>query len=333
MKTIEGIPLPVLPVTGLIKVRDLVYFDGPLLTQYVHPNGDDYLKYWCDCDQIANRWMILRVNEASVLRLINRFVPLDYVIPKGCRDEFVYIVDESASKSKVNLVRLENLPSDYLPEAGAFLDKPKTRRDSKSFSVIVEGGWSVRALGEFPTVFAKAYSLLYNLNVLNVPNFTAHPWRGGFSSLHFFNWLARRIPSEDKPSVSAMQYASPGFMRFKLNANTAEQVTQCVADYKNNKAGVNGLYAELASYIRKHKLNDIKDTSDGAWPVHNDFLEKTAIDLLNCFTAINQKLFVQTSARSFETAKIAMAFYRYVKELAAFDSDGLVRFPNLEDEL
>lgn len=329
MKEIDGIRLPSLPISGLKHIQDLVYYDGPLLSQYAHRNGDDYLYYWCDCDEVANRWMVLRVSEASILRITNRFVPLDYVIPSGCRDDFVYFLDlkQDGSIQDVRLASVQKIPEDYIPQPGAYLDPVERKQDSKSYSVLVEGGWSVRALGEFPKYFAKVYSVLYVLNVLRIPRFEDYPWRGGFSHMHFFNWTADQIPAEDRPVVSAMQYASPGFMRFSLHGRTADQVTRCVTEYQADEK-LPLAFQDLAHYVKKHKLNEIKNLNDPSWAEHNKYLRQASLELLKGFSAIDEHSFLETSERRFETAKIAMAFYRYVKELSDFEKGGLVKFPN-----
>ncbi len=192
MKTIDGIPLTGLPVSGLRHVRDLSYFDGPLLSHYEHPNGDDYLYYWCDCDETANRWMVLRVSEASILRLVQRVVPLDFVIPNGCRDDFVYVIDTTTTGAihQAALVLKSKIPADYRPKAGTYLES-ETPANDQSYAVLVEGDWSVHDLGDFPNTFEKTYSFLYSLNVLHVREVEAFPWRGGFSSYHFFKWTSR----------------------------------------------------------------------------------------------------------------------------------------------
>ena len=123
MKEIGGFTIPGLPITGLKHVRDLLYHEGPLLSQYAHPNGDTYLHYWCDCDEMQNRWMVLRVNEAMVLRLVNHFLPLDQVVPQACRDDFVYFVDTDGRETRsVKMVAMADIPPDYLPQPGAYLE-------------------------------------------------------------------------------------------------------------------------------------------------------------------------------------------------------------------
>jgi hypothetical protein len=332
VETVSGTILPALPLSGLKRVRDLLYFDGPLLTEYVSSSGDNYLFYWCDCDESVNRWMVLRVSEANVLRLVNRFVPLDFVIPAGSKDEFVYLIDNSYSgnrTSSVKLVSLTDIPESYKPERGAYLEVAKPVATSRIFSVLIEsgtleGGWTTPQLTDFPGIFAKVYSLIYGFNILRLPGFASYPWRGGFSSMHFFNWLANLIPSEDRPKVSAMQFASPGFMRFELNGQTAEQVTKSVKDYKEDTSGS---YSDLSAYIRKHKLNEITDENHPLWKDHHDALENMAIRVLKIFTTLDTEVLMEKRPRSFEIAKIAMALHRYVRDLVIFESNGMVKYP------
>lgn len=97
MLKLGGSSLQSLPVVGLERVQDLIKHDGPLLTHYSHHRGDHYLYYWCDCDECVDRWMLLSVSETSILRLIDKVVPLDLVVPAACLDDFVYIVDVANS--------------------------------------------------------------------------------------------------------------------------------------------------------------------------------------------------------------------------------------------
>jgi hypothetical protein len=52
-----------------------------------------------------------------------------------------------------------------------------------------------------------------------------------------------------------------------------------------------------------------------------------AIDILKIFSVIDAQKFIEKSHRPFETAKIAMAFYRYVRDLHYYETDGLVKYP------
>ena len=61
MIPITGMHLESFPIADLRRSRDLIYFDGPLLSVYEHTNGEKYLYFWCDADEKVNRWMILRI--------------------------------------------------------------------------------------------------------------------------------------------------------------------------------------------------------------------------------------------------------------------------------
>lgn len=328
MKQLDGMMLPSFPIPELRHVRDLVFYDGPLLSHYEHANGDDYLYYWCDCDDVANRWMVFRVNEADILRLVNRYVPIDFVIPKGSRDGFVYLVDiaDNGAVSQVHIVTPDKLPSDYKPKAGTYLQVTRNLHSDNSYNVLVNGGWSVENLGEFPRKFGKVYSLLYGLNVLHT-SFDSLPWRGGFSSMHFFDRASRSIPKEHKPSVSAIQYASPGFMRFALHVPTAMQVTQCLIEYKTKNTTLAPAYALLRQYIRDNKLNEIMSDDDPAWPMHEPELKRLTLALVKEFTTIDETDFLRACPRPFEAAKIASTFYGYIRELVDFEKEDRVLYP------
>lgn len=54
MKTINGFSIN-FDFSKLIKVADLIYHDGPLLSHYVSNKGENYLFYWVDVDNEYNR--------------------------------------------------------------------------------------------------------------------------------------------------------------------------------------------------------------------------------------------------------------------------------------
>lgn len=56
-----------------LKLRaNLIEQDGPLLSLYYNDKGDYYLFYWLDCDDISNRWMIVRVSLTPFTNTLTR---------------------------------------------------------------------------------------------------------------------------------------------------------------------------------------------------------------------------------------------------------------------
>jgi hypothetical protein len=332
MIEIKGDRLPALPIIGLERVRDLEYYDGPLLSHFRHRRqGDHFLYYWCDCDQTSNRWMLLRVSETNIIRLVTKFVPLDYVIPKSCQDDFVYFTDinHQGVTAQVVLSQLDNIPNDYFPAQGAYLDVEATKgtTQNKSYSLLIERSLSIGNLSDLPRHFSQAYALLYCLLVLKPQNLAGYPWRGGFSAMHFYRWLLDLIPGEDRPDVAAVQYASPGFIRFSLDPIIAGHVGNIVAFLLRGSQEANIAYTDLLTHIRRNKLNDVGINDSATWKLHNAELTVLTRSLLSALQIPGLEDLMSAAPRPFEAAKIALSFMRRIRELVELEENGLVRFP------
>lgn len=329
MLEIRGTKLESLPI-DLEWVKDLIEFDGPLLSLFKHRRrGDNYLYYWCDCDNEVNRWMVCRVNETTVIRLINRVIPLDQVIPRACQDDFVYIVDMDGKcdARTVRMVTIDAIPEQYVPAPGAFLS-PEVADTMGTYAVLIERNLSIENWRDFFKEFSYAYAFLYNVVTLKSQKIIAHPWRGGFSALHFWREFLDFVPAEDYPQLEAMQYASPGFIRFRLDSSIAVRVGNLVASYVADGEGISDALNDVAAYFRTHHLNEDEIPND-VWEKHNDMIVTLTYRLLEAL-GVPADEFISAANRPFEAAKMAMSFTRRIAALAAMESDRLIRFPNLE---
>lgn len=120
MKNVKGFDIQ-FDFSGFKKIADLISFDGPLLSHYVSNRGDDYLFYWVDSDECDNRWMVLRVNLASLQKYMAGNVSLLELIGSP-NDGYLYLVDvdNDIRYHNVKLVQPADLPDDYLPAADSF---------------------------------------------------------------------------------------------------------------------------------------------------------------------------------------------------------------------
>lgn len=91
MKQLQGIEGR-LSINDLTKVSDLIYFDGPLLSHYVHKSGENYLSYWVDCDDKFQRWLVFKVGITSLQQYVDKRLSLFNVISQ-LDDGFVYLID------------------------------------------------------------------------------------------------------------------------------------------------------------------------------------------------------------------------------------------------
>ena len=122
MRNINGFNIN-LDISQFIKISDLIYFDGPLLSHYMSEKGENYLFYWVDVDDSANRWLIIRTDIFSIQKYIDRKISL-YEIIKQPNDGFVYMVDidENATCLQCKLIQVIDIPEDYIPTLDSFFD-------------------------------------------------------------------------------------------------------------------------------------------------------------------------------------------------------------------
>ncbi len=102
-----------------IKVSDLIYFEGPLLSHFQTPSNDHFLFYWVDVDDKYNRWLVFRVGMERLQSYVNGGMSLFNLISKP-EDGFVYKIDINNDLEYNNpmIVFVSDLPENYLPNKG-----------------------------------------------------------------------------------------------------------------------------------------------------------------------------------------------------------------------
>lgn len=106
-----------------IKVSDLIYFDGPLLSHFISPNGENYLFYWCDVDDSYNRWIIFRTDIFTIQKYIGKEISLKEIIANPI-DGFVYIadIDKDINYNRIQLLLANEIPEEYIPNDNSYFD-------------------------------------------------------------------------------------------------------------------------------------------------------------------------------------------------------------------
>ncbi len=122
MEKLNGYKLP-FDISQLKLRSNLIEQDGPLLSLYYNNKGDYYLFYWLDCDDVTNRWMVMRVALNILYQYLNKDRTLLQVIEESS-DNFVWIIDLDNDGKQANTlaVTLSNLPLDYLPDKDSYFE-------------------------------------------------------------------------------------------------------------------------------------------------------------------------------------------------------------------
>lgn len=122
MIQLNGIPVE-FEISSLTRVNDLIYYDGPLLTNYISNDGFHYLFYLVDSDKLYNRWMIFKTDEQHLFDYIDNKTTL-YNIITNCLNNYVTFIDIDNNKKLHNQknVEVQNIPTVYLPDKDATYD-------------------------------------------------------------------------------------------------------------------------------------------------------------------------------------------------------------------
>src|SRR5688500_8691733 len=86
--------------------------------------------------------------------------------------------------------------------------------------LLLNGRWNLEELSETTKGYTQLYGFAFSL-LDDLPQdpriqmdylYARFPWRGGYSTVNFFNQLFHKIPPKLRPEVERIQYASPGFI-------------------------------------------------------------------------------------------------------------------------
>jgi hypothetical protein len=107
----------------LIRIADIVNFEGPLLTLFEHKKDKTlYLLDWVDRDNTHNRWLVYNCKPNSIDNFIKgKISHYDLFMAKS----FFYIVEINAKSEWGNAISvyIDDLPKVYIPQKDVFFEQ------------------------------------------------------------------------------------------------------------------------------------------------------------------------------------------------------------------
>ena len=101
----------------LIRVDDLIYFDGPLLSTYKKEDGSLFLILWVDNTDTDNRWCVIPVEDETLTSFLDKEITLRDVINKTENVIFkdLYSEGNELLERQVKKVLVKDIPEEYMP--------------------------------------------------------------------------------------------------------------------------------------------------------------------------------------------------------------------------
>lgn len=121
MEELKGTLIPINSLPKLIKIKDLIFFNGPLLSHFESSYKENFLFYWVDADDIFNRWLIFRTTEELIDDYIEKRKSLFELITNPDNGNLYKVdIDNDSVYNNLALVALNDLPNSYLPEKHSY---------------------------------------------------------------------------------------------------------------------------------------------------------------------------------------------------------------------
>lgn len=323
-------------------LQTLVYCDGPQLVIGEDGRKCKYLALAIAHPTSQYGFLAVQVTEEMLEDYLSESVDLRFVFKRPKRDKYFLFDLQVEKNGRYSLIELNRVEDDWLPEAGFFArshteEEPvnATSLQTATLDIGIDGRWDIQDLSQFPNKFADAYSFLhavrstgqrgndYSLGEL----FERYPWRGGFSSVGFYNGLYMRIPRNQRLVVKEIRYASPGTIKITALPGIADEIQRMVEACNNNWRNVQEAYKELHNGMSERDLLGLSHREVKLSHNDNAFLER-ACKALSEVIGFDYLPRVHKLAGSdwLATAKIVASFYRRVEELADFYESGKANF-------
>ena len=131
-----------------------------------------------------------------------------------------------------------------------------------TYTIHIEGGWSLEDLYVFPRTFEQVYFLVYSLmperdedSLERIHDaYRAFPWRGGYSAVNFYNQLKYVTPKKDHPQIASLHYASPGWLEVALILSVAFSVERLVQSISSTIGHAHDVYDRIVRGMSERKL-------------------------------------------------------------------------------
>lgn len=104
-------------IDKLIKVDDLIYYDGPLLSIYKKEDGSLFLVLWVDNSIEDNRWCFIPVEDKTLTSFLDKKITLRDVINKTESVIFkdLYLEGDELLERQIKKVLVKDISEEYMP--------------------------------------------------------------------------------------------------------------------------------------------------------------------------------------------------------------------------
>ena len=199
----------------------------------------------------------------------------------------------------------------------------------------IDGRWDARDFSLFSGKLADTYSLVRIADRLDdeideedknllVNLIEDRNWQGGGSYGGFYS-SAREKTKRDYPlNVAGIEYHSPGYIDMRGHSDTLNEVVSAISVYRSNRTTLDEQYKSLYSLLRREGLLTAEKSASFSSEKLGEFAVTRAIALADTLGLPNAELLSKLANPAPVFIKVVLSFFRRIKALSAFYSEGRV---------
>jgi len=217
--------------------------------------------------------------------------------------------------------------------------------ESDTTKLLLDLNWSLEELSEvthnYTRVYGFAFSLLGDLRGIEERKvqlvYSKFPWRGGYSTVHFFNNLFKGIPENGKPEIEEIKYASPGHIELAVILEAAIHVGVMVAAVAVLYNAASETYKSLHSRSSQMKLSQVDASNDRGMTAAQTSFVKDASEKMEQVLGLTEQqrgvLEARVDGNKLMKMKILFSVFRRVEPLAEKQAQKKLKIQTSPDQV
>ena len=322
----------------LAVTRTLVYYDGPQLLLGHDGRGTPYLAVALphSADSEAP-FLAVAVSQNRLDDYFAETIDLRSVFRRPKGDRYFSFSLEIHRAGRYPLTDCPSVKDDWLPSAGFFasqhteIQRPVDSDETYILDIPIDGRWDLNDLAKFPNKYVDAYAFLFavrcstsEIDADHISGlFHRYPWRGGYSSVRFYDDLYRTIPRPQRITVREIRYASPGLIRIEANQDLTDQLRALVMRLNENWRDIKSSAQELQNAMSERGFLGTSNYEVEVSSADREFLAQSCANLATAMQFQGLSVVNSLCGRNWvATAKIFLSFYRRLFDLSDFFETG-----------
>ncbi len=208
--------------------------------------------------------------------------------------------------------------------------------DRDTYTIHIDGRWSLEDLYVFPRTYEQVYFALEALlpardeetNERVLRAFKAFPWQGGYSAVGFYNQLKFATPARRRPTVESISYSSPGWIEIGAIIPLAYGVAHIVNHISKALEQCNRTYNQIYTDAQKRELLRIEVERKRLKLTKEQlkFTIESSDELSQLMDLPSVQVIHDRTENPLISMKILLSLFRRVRTLASYQERGKAEF-------